>query len=134
MRPRFARASLAVLGALVALLVAAPAASAWRSNYWHTPTHNIHCRFFPDIGGTPVMACTTQNDDFVIAMTPERKGWTDQGSDDWPPFPAGPTLQYGDSWTARGNFRCVSQKKGVTCRSLQTRHGFFVNRASYSLW
>jgi len=127
--------TLAPLAAAAALLVTASPAAAWRSNYWHTPSHNIHCRYFPDIGGSPVMACTTQNDDFVIAMTPDHRPWIDQhGADGWPAFPAGPTLAYGQNWVKGGTFKCLSRKKGVTCVSLQSDHGFFVNRANYSRW
>jgi Family of unknown function (DUF6636) len=38
------------------------------------------------------------------------------------------TLGYGKT-LRRGFFRCTSRQAGLTCRSLNSRHGFFLSRA-----
>jgi len=127
----------AVLGALAAgtadarvAVQAGPAAVGWTSNVFVSPTRNIHCRYFP---GKKLMACTTQNDDFMTAVTLWGKAYHRQYTYPFS-FPDGPRLEYGDTWKASGRFKCWSKTSGMTCESLKTSHGFFINRDSYDTW
>jgi len=45
--------------------------------------------------------------------------------------PTAPVLDYGTASQVDG-FRCVSSEKGITCKSLDTKHGFFVSRQTFT--
>ena len=42
-------------------------------------------------------------------------------------------LQY-DDWVVAGSLRCDSAVDGITCRDLETGHGFFLSRQAYRLY
>jgi hypothetical protein len=132
---------LLLLGVL-ALLVLLPATSigaptsdraagsgSWESDYFESPSGNILCRYFPE--ANPVMACMTLNDGAMggVRLCCGRgflRRWTNR------PFLHGPVLRYGEIWRAPGEFRCKSSFNGMRCRSLQSGHGFFINRDEWS--
>jgi hypothetical protein len=133
-------AGLAVAVALTAAALAAGAASApsarqWHSDWFVSPTHNIHCRWW---GQSALIACTTQNDDFMTAVTVWGQPWHKHNTWGYT-FPNGPTLYYGETFTAHNASgtavaRCWSRSVGMTCRSLKTNRGFFISREGYRLY
>ncbi len=118
-----------VVSALAAGCVLVPATSglAFTSNNFESPSGNILCRYD---NRNEVMACITLNDTFVAAVPLYGKAYKTRGGT----FPGGPILGYGETWTANRRFKCVSRPKGMTCRSVKTGHGFFINRTHYRLF
>lgn len=112
-----------------------PLAPAWTSEWFHSPTHNIHCRWFWQEG---LMACITQNNMRMTAVSTYGRAsmrWGTAGRS----FPAGPTLYYGERWTgsdADDNtaVRCWSRSTGMTCKSLFTGRGFWIAKEGYRLF
>ncbi|MDX6645859.1 MAG: hypothetical protein QOK40_1586 [Miltoncostaeaceae bacterium] len=125
-RTLLGRAIVAGLG-LGALLVPASSALGFTSNRFESPSGNILCRYD---NYSRVMACMTLNDSFVAAVPVYGRSYKTRGGT----FRNGPTLYYGDYWTASGRFRCNSALSGMTCRSVQSGHGFFLSRTSYRLF
>ena len=97
-----------------------------------TPSRNLLCNAGP-YRGRPLLACT------VVSVN--------QGQKVWAMFATGrvrvgtvrgnandevPTLRYGRAWSWRG-FRCVSQRRGLTCRN-RSRHGFFLSRETHRVF
>ena len=130
-------AALALGAAQLAGATATPAApdrTAWTSEWFHSPTHNIHCRWFWTAG---LMACITENNGRMVTVT--RYGqpamrWGTGGRS----FPAGPTLYYGENWTGwdvndDSAIRCWSRSTGMTCKSLFTGRGFWIAKEGYRL-
>jgi hypothetical protein len=109
-----------------------PQAISWWSNWFVSPTHNIHCRYFP---GNSLMACTAQNKDHMLGVTVWGQPWHRSTTAGYS-FPAGPTLRYGETWTATVDgekvIRCSSRSTGMTCKSLMTGRGFFLSREQCS--
>jgi len=94
-----------------------------------SPSRNLLCNAGPH-HGRPLLACTVvslaraDRGQKVWALFPTgrvRVGWVDGNADD-----EVPTLGYGRAWSWRG-FRCVSQRRGLTCRN-RSRNGFFLSR------
>lgn len=116
--------------------ISRPAVSSWTSNYFVSPTHNIHCRWWPT---NALLACTTQDDDFMTAVTVWGSPWYRRYTGGYY-FPSGPYLYYGQYWTGyaasngRAVVRCWSRTEGMTCRSLMTNRGFFISRENYRLY
>lgn len=108
-------------------LVPAGVALAFTSNNFESPSGNILCRYDPR---NEVMACLTINDSFTAAVPLYGKAYRTRGGT----FPGGPVLGYGQSWTANRRFKCVSRRSGMTCRSVKTGRGFFLNRTHYRLF
>ena len=107
----------------------APARGGWWSESFVSPTHNIHCRWFYT---KSLMACTAQNKDHMLAVTVWGNPWHRTTTAGYV-FPSGPKLYYGQTYTgydANDNavVRCWSRSTGMTCRSLKTNRGFFLNR------
>ena len=105
------------------------------SLWFESPTGNIRCRFFP---GRQLMACTTLNDDFTVGVPLYGAAWKRRFSSPLS-FPAGPTLEYGETYTGVGPrggkwFTCSSRSDGMRCRSAKTKRGFFLNATSYGLF
>jgi hypothetical protein len=105
---------------------AAPSTTAWNSNWFQSPTGNIRCRYFVS---SRLLACTTLNNGRMLGVTLTGTPFARRSFGY--SFPGGPVLSYGDWWSVRGKFRCDSRSTGMTCKSLQTRFGFFINRTSY---
>jgi len=125
----------ATVGAGAPARRAAPAAAAWSSSWFVSPTHNIHCRWW---GSQSLIACMTQNDDYMTGVTVYGRAFVRDDAFNYT-FPSGPTLSYGEYWTAHNAsgaavVRCWSRSTGMTCRSLLTSRGFFISRESYRLY
>jgi len=108
---------------------AGPAASVWNSSWFRSPTGNIRCRYWP---GDLLLACTTLNNRRLTGVTLNGGSFVRQSHGY--SFPGGPVLTYGDSWSVRGRFRCVSRYNGMTCESLRTGSGFLIHRTGYRLF
>jgi hypothetical protein len=121
----------ALLALVLGLTLWAGSASAWNSNYFHSPTGNIRCRYFPN-SQSRILACTTLNTGRIVGVTPYGSSFTTFDTTGYA-FPAGPTLGYGRYWTYKG-YRCDSSFSGMRCRSGNTGHGFFINRTRYQLF
>lgn len=102
-----------------------PTTGRWTSNWFHSPTGNIRCRYYPRGG---YVACKTLNNQRLAGVTLFGRSYRRADGYNFS-FPAGPTLGYGQNWIVRGRFRCDSRFKGMTCRSLVTGRGFFINRS-----
>jgi len=118
-----------VVGGLLAAMTLVPASGAlgFSSNSFQSPTGNIACRYDAN---NQVMACMTRNDGFTAAVSLYGRAYTTRGGT----FVGGPIMSYGARWTASRRFRCFSESSGMTCRSVATGHGFFINRTSYKLF
>jgi hypothetical protein len=116
--------------ALVLTALAAPAAaSAWTSNSFQSPTHNIGCRYYPR---TDVVKCMTRNDGFTLVLNETSRGRRGASYGVYV-SPSAPVLPYGSSWRAFG-FRCRSRISGMTCSNAYSGHGFFLERHTYRVW
>lgn len=107
----------------------AAASPAWNSNWFRSPTGNIRCRYWPE---DRFLACTTLNNRRMVSV--RVFGRPTVRSNPGYSFPGGPVLYYGETWTVRDRVKCWSRSQGMTCRSLQTDAGFFINRSSYRLF
>jgi len=103
---------------------------AWSSNYFHSPSGNIRCREFIN---RDLMACLTLNDHFAVIVPLFGRARKERHVAAYQ-FPRGPALAYGERWRDSGRFRCTSRTSGMSCSSLQTGHGFFIERYTYSLY
>src|SRR5215813_12093044 len=102
-------------------------ASAWTSNYFSSPTRNIRCH-----NGGSWIACTTLNSGLVVTVTLYGHAYTDYDQSEF--GVGGPTLYYGQSYNVTGRFHCLSRSDGMTCSSVRSGHGFFINRTNYRVW
>ena len=121
-------------GLCFAIALVAPtigsAQPAWTSNYFHSPSGNIRCREFVN---ADLMACLTLNDHYAVFVPLHGKAGKERNVSA-NKFPRGPTLGYGEKWSDPGRFRCISRQSGMTCKSIPTGHGFFIERFTYSLF
>jgi len=126
----FAAAAIALAGVAGARPAAnlGPHEAAWSNNYFVSPTGNIHCRYF---AYERVLACKTLNNGRVAVVPLYGSAYV--GFITNYSFPSGPVLYYGQTYTVRGQFRCVSQANGMFCRSVQTGRGFALAREGYRL-
>jgi hypothetical protein len=123
-----------ITAAVLVAGVAAPVGHAAAELYFRTPNRNIECAMFEprqaDIGNVTCIVRST--------ATP-RKPWLAWSLDSWQHVAvyrskngvvATPvrTLGYGQT-LRRGFFRCTSRQAGLTCISLDSRHGFVLGRA-----
>ena len=106
-----------------AALVPVAQAGAFVSNSFQSPTGNIHCLYTGKAIG-----CQTLNDGFVVGVGAYGRAFHFRTART---APGGPTLSYGASYYGGGRFRCASSVSGVSCRSLLSGHGFWINRTSY---
>ena len=126
---------LLVIGVLLVALAYPALAGAWSSNYWHSPTGNIRCRYFPVKKG---IVCVSLNDNFAVGVGLRGKSFESPNTSP-SYFPAGHVLQFGQHYIvflADGTnaFRCNMASRGVTCHSLLSGHGFFLGREVYQLF
>ena len=101
-----------------------PGPPTWRSNWFQSPTRNIKCRYYPS---RQYVVCRTSNNGVLAGVTLYGQSYRRYDGYRFY-FPGGPILSYGQAWTVAGRFRCISRYNGMTCRSLQTGRGFFINR------
>ncbi|MCV9998508.1 hypothetical protein OE766_09635 [Pararhizobium sp. YC-54] len=99
------------------------------------PSGNIGCIYTPEGGtkvyqpadGGPELSCDRIEPRYVRATLP-RKGDATLVKDvgDQSCCPAGPVLDYGQTWTA-GPFSCLSTRTGLSCER-NDGHSFFLSR------
>jgi hypothetical protein len=89
-----------------------------RERSWSPPPEPASCKKFGVDYGQGI-ALSSRRADFVCA------GDTALGGN--------ATLGYGQS-AQRGAFVCDSEQKGITCRDVDTGHGFFMSRESYRIF
>ena len=130
MRRLFLTSVLAGVLAAIAVVSASAQPSGWSSNYFHSPSGNIRCREFVNRN---LMACLTLNDHFAVMVPLRGRARKQLDVADWQ-FPHGPVLAYGESWTHAGRFECRSESSGMSCWSLVSGRGFFIERYSYDLF
>ena len=106
-------------------------ASGYSADSFYSPTRNIVCHLYR----TPPaeMVCTTMNDGFITIVRKDGLLWRGYNHGRWL-YAGGRVLQYGYYVILGGLFRCDSQSAGMTCRVLRSGNGFFLSRASYSLF
>jgi hypothetical protein len=121
------RRGLVVLVLSSLLAVSAESASAFRSNWFQSPSGNIRCRYFTE---GDVMACNTLNNGRVAVVPVRGQAYVLARLTDFT-FPRGPVLHYGDYWSLAGRFRCDSYTYGMRCRSLRSGRGFLVSRSGF---
>ncbi len=98
------------------------------TRYFVSPTGNIRCRTWIS---RPLLTCTTRNNGVLVGVT--RFGRAFARRDGFRYYhPRGPVLFYGERWR-RGGFSCLSRFQGMTCQSLATGRGFFINRSGWRL-
>ena len=126
---RRSRRALVPLSAIaVGLLALLPAsANAWTSNYFSSPTRNIQCH-----NAGSWIACTTLNTGLVVTVPLYGHAYTDYDQSEF--GYGGPTLYYGQTYNVSGRFHCLSRSDGMTCSSVRSGHGFFINRTNYRVW
>jgi hypothetical protein len=88
---------------------------------FQSPTGNIRCALESDYATQ--LLCKTMNNKKAVDLDEVLRPDTDI----WADIPEEPTLGYGRGWSSPG-FYCWSETKGVTCRSLYSRHGFRIDR------
>lgn len=122
-----------LLGLLLALVLAIDASATWRSNTWQSPTTNIVCRYRPS---SLSVSCMTRHDGFTLTLPPYAKAYVASDYGITVAVSTGsPILRYGKFWVSNdGQTRCISRFTGMTCRSLRSGHGFFIERRTYRVW
>ena len=120
------------LGAAQARVSAGPdskqAPSQLSTIYFASPTGNIRCRRWRS---RPLLTCMTRNNGVLVGVTLYGRAFVRR--DGYRYFhPRGPVVFYGERWR-RGAFSCLSRFTGMTCQSLYTGRGFFINRSGFRL-
>jgi hypothetical protein len=87
---------------------------------FQSPTGNIRC----ESRGSDLV-CSTSNDSFAVFLPVFGAPSTGSGI-----ASGGQSVPYGRTWV-NGPFSCDSAFNGVTCRSLSSGQGFFLNRTDY---
>jgi hypothetical protein len=92
-----------------------------RTSGFQSPTGNIRCALESD--DVTQLLCKTMNNKNAVDLDEVLRPDTSI----WAKIPEEPTLDYGRGWSS-AKFYCWSETKGVTCRSLYSRHGFQIDR------
>jgi hypothetical protein len=135
------RIGLAFLGAVAALAVVVPAASA-KFEFFQTPSGNIAC-----VISGKYARCDIQQHSWPTPPTPAScdvdygngvaVGKHGRGSyvcaGDTVFSPSSPVLGYGDK-IRKKRMRCASKQKGVRCVNRRNGHGFFISRDEVRLF
>jgi hypothetical protein len=115
---------IALLVTAVALLAPASAQAAYHD--FRSPSGKVACAFYSDAETPPFVRCDWQGSDdeaMVLGETgrARRRHVTDSVMN-----PEARVLRYGRSTTYR-RLKCISRRRGMTCRSLAGGHGFRVS-------
>jgi hypothetical protein len=120
------RVALALALALLAALLAAPASAQAVYRDFRSPTGKLGCAFYRDAHTPRQVRCDWQGGGDHAVMVPARGPARAIDVTDTVRNPEAPVLAYGRS-TRFGALRCTSRRRGITCRSLRSGHGFFVS-------
>lgn len=115
---------IALLVTAVALLAPASAQAAYHD--FRSPSGKVACAFYSDAETPPLVRCDWQGSDdeaMVLGETgrARRRHVTDSVMN-----PEARVRRYGRSTTYR-RLKCISRRRGMTCRSLASGHGFRVS-------
>ena len=115
---------LALLVAAFALLAPATAQATYRD--FRSPSGKIGCAFYSDAEVPPMVRCDWQGaDDQAIVLRETGRARLRQVTDTVM-NPDAKRLRYGRS-TTFGRLKCISRRRGITCRSLASGRGFRVS-------
>ncbi len=121
----------ALLVAFLALLTPAVAQARYRD--FRSPSGKIACAFFSDADVAPVLRCDWQGSDDQAVELHERGRARLRHVTDTVMNPDAKVLRYGRS-TTFGRLKCISRRRGMTCRSLAGGRGFRVSVAKRELF
>jgi hypothetical protein len=93
---------------------------------FQSPTGNIRCAL--ESGDHGQLLCKTLNNGNAVDLD----AYLEADKNVTATIPAEPTLAYGSAWSS-AFFYCWSRITGVTCRSLDSRNGFEIDRAGRTL-
>ena len=115
---------IALLVAAVALLAPASAQAAFRD--FRSPSGKVACAFYSDAETPPLVRCDWQGADDEAMQLGETGRARRRHVTDSVMNPEARVLRYGRSTTYR-RLKCISRRRGMTCRSLASGHGFRVS-------
>ena len=122
---------LALLLLAVALLAPASAHATYRD--FRSPSGKLGCAFYSDAEVPPMVRCDWQGSDDQGIDLGERGRAHLRHVTDTVMNPKAKVLRYGRS-TTFGRLKCISRRRGITCRSLASGHGFRVSVAKRELF
>src|SRR5215210_9334757 len=114
-----------VLPVVLALLLAPAAAHAAYRDF-RSPSGKLGCGFYSDAETPPLVRCDWQGSDDQAIQLRETGRARLRHVTDTVMNPEAKVLPYGRS-TTFGRLKCVSRRRGMTCRSLASGHGFRVS-------
>jgi hypothetical protein len=114
----------ALLVALLALLAPASAQATYRD--FRSPSGKVACAFYSDAEVPPMVRCDWQGSDDQAIELRETGRARLRHVTDTVMNPKAKALRYGRS-TTFGRLKCISRRRGMTCRSLASGHGFRVS-------
>ena len=115
---------LALLAAAFALLAPASAHAAYRD--FRSPSGKLGCAFYSDAEVPPMVRCDWQGADDQALVLRESGRARFRHVTDSVMNPEARRLRYGRS-TTFGRLKCISRRRGMTCRSLASGRGFRVS-------
>jgi hypothetical protein len=117
---------LVLLALAVALLAPASAQATYRD--FRSPSGKLGCAFYSDAEVPPMVRCDWQGSDDQGIDLGETGRARLRHVTDTVMNPQARVLRYGRS-TRFGRLKCISRRRGITCRSLASGHGFRVSVA-----
>jgi hypothetical protein len=122
---------LALLVIVLALLGPSSADAAFRD--FRSPSGKLGCAFYSDAEVPPLVRCDWRGSDDQAVQLGETGRARLRHVTDSVMNPDAKVLRYGRSTTFR-RLKCVSRKRGITCRSLASGHGFRVSVSKRELF
>ena len=108
----------------VALLAPASAQATYRD--FRSPSGKLGCAFYSDTEVPPMVRCDWQGSDDQAVELHETGRARVRHVTDTVLNPKARVLRYGRS-TRFGKLKCISRRRGITCRSLASGRGFRVS-------
>ena len=121
-----------VLPVVLAVLLA-PAAGHAAYRDFRSPSGKLACAFYSDAEVPPLVRCDWQGSDDQAVRLGETGRARVRHVTDTVMNPEAKVLRYGTSTTFR-RLKCISRRRGITCRSLASGHGFRVSVAERELF
>ena len=121
----------ALLIAAAVLLAPATAEATYRD--FRSPSGKIGCAFYSDAEVPPMVRCDWQGADDEAIVLRETGRARLRHVTDTVMNPDAKRLRYGRS-TTFGRLKCISRRRGMTCRSLASGRGFRVSVAKRELF
>ena len=115
---------IALLVTAVALLAPASAQAAYQD--FRSPSGKVACAFYSDAETPPLVRCDWQGSDDQAIQLGEKGRARLRHVTDTVMNPEAKVLRYGHSTRFR-RLKCISRRRGMTCRSLASGHGFRVS-------